>query len=179
MRSDKMFLSRLLKLFPIVAGTLSVALVAIAQGQESSFPKIDNPVEETDSVRVHCLELSRIASQTSTRTTWSVLFMIEYLGEEPIESLATSSVEFLDEQGKVIALEAGGDSSSPQSGGSIIALEQFMSVWPVDMPKPVVGKRTYISRNWFCHPIPPETSALRLHFGKGDSPDSISFRLSR
>lgn len=179
MRSESHFLNKRLNCLAVLACSFSSLCGELALGQESPFPRIDNPVEETDNVRVHCLELSRIASQTSTRTTWSILLMIEFPGEEPVESLATSNIEFLDAQGELIVVPAGEGSSSPPSGGSMIALEQFTSAWPVDMPKPANTKRTYISRNWFCHPIPAETAALRLHFGKDDSPDSISFRLTR
>lgn len=167
----------------IVSLVVSLGLAGSLTESKSSAVHSDiRPVSFTNStielgdIRVHALELTRSRSAWKDHVVTSVLFMVEDLGDDDIESHTNQTLNFSDGEGNRISIPVGG---CPKSGTISTPFDNFVSPWHIEIPNPANNSRTRIVRHWMCHEIPSNARKLDVSFGRTGQLVDFTFGLER
>lgn len=157
---------------------IACPVLTTTNGQESdtatpnTLPNISTATMESERLRVHVLELTRSISPSSDHGVTSVLFMVEHLGTDAINSTDIGSLNFSNQDGDRMAMPA---SECPKSGVTNYQYGRFSPPWHINMPEPADRNRTKIVRFWMCNEIPSKAATLDVQFGRNGKSEKFSF----
>ncbi len=142
-----------------------------ARLQAIVVPEGEEAVMETERIRVHLLEVAQAISPKGGPLT-SFLFMVEHLGDDEIEVVGMTTLNFLDADGKIIPFKAG---EAVSSGTANHDFRSFSNPWPVDMPEPRDPKRTKIARHWLSGGVPAQAKSILVPFARNKVSEDFRF----